>query len=66
MVKKAISLVDKEEMVLTLSGQINLNTELAIHAHDQVHCWSAYFHPGIGHYEKFSPLHFQPLLFSKP
>jgi hypothetical protein len=41
------------------------NTELAIHALDQVHCWGAYFHPGIGHYENFTPLNFQPLLFSK-
>jgi hypothetical protein len=31
------------------------NTELAIHAFDQVHCWGAYFHLGIGHYENFTP-----------
>jgi hypothetical protein len=30
------------------------NTELAIHALDQVHCWGAYFHLGIGHYENFT------------
>jgi hypothetical protein len=42
-----------------------VNTELAIYALDQVHCWGAYFRPGIGHYEKFTPLNFQPLLFSK-
>jgi hypothetical protein len=41
------------------------NTELAIHALDQVHCWGAYFRLGIGHYEKFTPLNFQPHLFSK-
>jgi hypothetical protein len=42
-----------------------INTELAIHALDQVHCWGAYFCPGIGHYENFTPLNFQPFLFSK-
>jgi hypothetical protein len=42
-----------------------LNTELAIHALDQVHCWDAYFRLQIGHYENFTPLNFQPLLFSK-
>jgi hypothetical protein len=42
-----------------------LNTKLAIHALDQVHCWGAYFRPRIGHYEKFILLNFQPLLFSK-
>jgi hypothetical protein len=42
-----------------------MNTELAIHAFDQVHCWDAYFHLRIDHYENFTPLHFQPLLFSK-
>jgi hypothetical protein len=41
------------------------NTELAIYALDQVYCWGAYFRPGIGHYENFTPLNFQPLLFSK-
>jgi hypothetical protein len=41
------------------------NTELAIHALDQVHCWGAYFHPRIRHYEKFTPQNFQPHLFSK-
>jgi hypothetical protein len=41
------------------------NTELAIHALDQVHCWDAYFRLRIGHYENFTPLNFQPLLFSK-
>jgi hypothetical protein len=41
------------------------NTELAIHALDQVHCWGAYFCPRIGHYEKFTSLNFQPHLFSK-
>jgi hypothetical protein len=44
---------------------ICMNTELAIYALDQVHCWGAYFCPGIGHYENFTPLNFQPLLFSK-
>jgi hypothetical protein len=43
----------------------NLNTELTIHALDQVHCWDAYFRLQIGHYENFTPLNFQPLLFSK-
>jgi hypothetical protein len=43
----------------------HINTKLAIHALDQVHCWGAYFHPRIGHYEKFTHLNFQPLLFSK-
>jgi hypothetical protein len=42
-----------------------LNTELAIYALDQVHCWGAYFRPGIGHYENFTSLNFQPLLLSK-
>jgi hypothetical protein len=49
-------------------GTIDLmakNTELAIHALDQVHCWGAYFRPKIGHYEKFTLLNFQPHLFSK-
>jgi hypothetical protein len=41
------------------------NTELAIHALDQVHCWDAYFRLRIGHFENFTPLNFQPLLFSK-
>jgi hypothetical protein len=41
------------------------NTELAIHALDQVHCWGAYFHLRIGHYGNFTPLNFQPLLLSK-
>jgi hypothetical protein len=35
-----------------------LNTELAIHALDQVHCWDAYFRLRIGHYENFTPLNF--------
>jgi hypothetical protein len=43
----------------------NYNTELAIHALDQVHCWDAYFRLRIGHFENFTPLNFQPLLFSK-
>jgi hypothetical protein len=43
----------------------NYNTELSIHALDQVHCWGTYFRPGIGHYENFTPLNFGPLLFSK-
>jgi hypothetical protein len=43
----------------------NNNTELAIHALDQVHCWDAYFRLRIGHYENFTLLNFQPLLFSK-
>jgi hypothetical protein len=34
------------------------NTELTIHALDQVHCWDAYFHLRIGHYENFTPLNF--------
>jgi hypothetical protein len=42
-----------------------LNTELTIHALDQVHCWDTYFRLRIGHYENFTPLNFQPLLFSK-
>jgi hypothetical protein len=42
-----------------------INTELAIHALDQVHCWDAYFRLRIGHFENFTPLNFQPLLFSK-
>jgi hypothetical protein len=42
-----------------------INTELAIYALDQVHCWDAYFRPRIGHYENFTPLNFQPLLFPK-
>jgi hypothetical protein len=42
-----------------------INTELAIHALDQVHCWDAYFRLRIGHYENFTLLNFQPLLFSK-
>jgi hypothetical protein len=41
------------------------NTELAIYALDQVHCWGTYFRPGIGHYENFTLLNFQPFLFSK-
>jgi hypothetical protein len=45
--------------------QTSYNTELAIYALDQVHCWGAYFRPRIGHYENFTPLNFQPLLFSK-
>jgi hypothetical protein len=45
--------------------QKSINTELAIHALDQVHCWDAYFRLQIGHYENFTPLNFQPLLFSK-
>jgi hypothetical protein len=36
----------------------NVNTELAIYALDQVHCWGAYFRPRIGHYENFIPLNF--------
>jgi hypothetical protein len=43
----------------------NINTELTIHALDQVHCWDIYFRLRIGHYENFTPLNFQPLLFSK-
>jgi hypothetical protein len=42
-----------------------INTELAIYALEQVHCWDAYFRLRIGHYENFIPLNFQPLLFSK-
>jgi hypothetical protein len=42
-----------------------VNTELAIHAIDQVHYWDAYFRLRIGYYENFTPLNFQPLLFSK-
>jgi hypothetical protein len=44
---------------------VTKNTKLAIHALDQVHCWDAYFRLRIGHYENFTPLNFQPLLFSK-
>jgi hypothetical protein len=48
------------------SGNHNiLNTELAIHALDQVHCWDTYFRLRIGHYGNFTPLNFQPLLLSK-
>ena len=43
----------------------NINTKLAIHALDQVHCWGAYFCPRIGHHEKFTLLNFQPHLISK-
>jgi hypothetical protein len=43
----------------------NVNTELAIHALDQVHCWDTYFRLRIGHYGNFTPLNFQPLLLSK-
>jgi hypothetical protein len=43
----------------------DINIELAIHALDQVPCWGTYFRPGIGHYENFTSLNFQPLLFSK-
>jgi hypothetical protein len=48
-----------------LKIQCTKNTELAIYALDQVHCWDAYFRLQIGHYENFTPLNFQPLLFSK-
>jgi hypothetical protein len=41
------------------------NTELAIHALDQVHCWDTYFRLRIGHYGNFTPLNFQQLLLSK-
>jgi hypothetical protein len=44
---------------------VMINTELAIHALDQVHCWDTYFRLRIGHYENFTLLNFQPLLFSK-
>jgi hypothetical protein len=44
---------------------LTYNTELAIHALDQVHCWDAYFRFWISHYENFTPLNFQPFLFSK-
>jgi hypothetical protein len=54
-------------VVFRKPGEISIayNTELAIHALDQVHCWDAYFRLRIGHYENFTPLNFQPLLFSK-
>jgi hypothetical protein len=52
-------------MTAVTTSRNNCNTELAIHALDQVHCWGAYFRPGIDHYENFTPLNFQPLLFSK-
>jgi hypothetical protein len=56
----------KMEYMGVVQSLVNtLNTELAIYALDQVHCWGAYFYPGIGHYENFTPLNFQPLLFSK-
>ena len=32
-----------------------MNTKLAIHVLNQVHCWSAYFRLGIGHYENYTP-----------
>jgi hypothetical protein len=39
--------------------EVNMdNTELAIHALDQVHCWDAYFHLRISHFENFTPLNF--------
>jgi hypothetical protein len=44
---------------------MSFKTELGIHALDQVQCWDAYFRPRIGHYENFTSLNFQPLLFSK-
>jgi hypothetical protein len=34
---------------------LHINTELAIHALDQVHCWGAYLRLGISHYENFTP-----------
>ena len=34
------------------------NTELGNHALNQVHCWGTYFHPGIGHFENFTPPNF--------
>jgi hypothetical protein len=47
-------------------GDYNMyNTELTIHALDQVHCWDAYFRLRIGHYENFTPLNFQPIFFFK-
>ena len=36
----------------------SINTKLTIYALDQVRCWGAYFHPGIGHYENFIPFNF--------
>jgi hypothetical protein len=42
-----------------------MNTELAIYALDQVHCWGAYFCPGIGHYENFTPPKFPTILVLK-
>jgi hypothetical protein len=38
------------------------NTELTIHALNQVHCWDAYFRLWIGHYENFTPLNYHRLL----
>jgi hypothetical protein len=55
----------EEENFGLLTPKGSSNTELAIHALDQVHCWDAYFRLRIGHYENFTPLNFQPLLFSK-
>jgi hypothetical protein len=55
--------VHRNTFVLTFFS--SQNTELTIHALDQVHCWDAYFRLRIGHYENFTLLNFQPLLFSK-
>jgi hypothetical protein len=66
MKKKSVGLLELETAVLEcFFGKNTPNIDLAIHALDQVHCWGAYFRPGIGHYENFTPLNFQPLLFSK-
>jgi hypothetical protein len=40
----------------------NVNTELAIHALDQVHCWDTYFRLRIGHYGNFTPPKFPATL----
>jgi hypothetical protein len=65
-VGNCVNLLQYEEGFLLLYPiQSSINTKLTIHALDQVHCWDAYFHLRIGHYENFTLLNFQPLLFSK-
>jgi hypothetical protein len=71
MKKNSVGLLELETAVLECFlekaplNPLGVNTELAIHTLDQVHCWGAYFRLGIGRYENFTPLNFQPLLFSK-
>jgi hypothetical protein len=47
------------------NGIVIYNTELTIHALDQVHCWDAYFRLRIGHYENFTPPKFPATLVLK-